>query len=267
MSSQFSYKAINLEMKDNGVWIMTIQRPEALNALNAQVLNDMADALRQIGEMNFEHARALVITGSGEKSFVAGADIKEIAELNEDQAMAFAQRGQSIFHELNLLNIPVIAAVNGFALGGGLELALGCDFIYASENAKFGLPEVSLGIIPGFGGTVRLARAVGIRKAREMTYTGDMINAQEALTLGLVNKVVPQAELMTTVMKTVNTILTRGPIAVGASKKSINQAYELDVEEAQKREAQHFADLFTSEDVREGTRAFIEKRKPVFKGQ
>ncbi|WP_413287540.1 enoyl-CoA hydratase-related protein [Bdellovibrio sp. HCB337] len=267
MASQFSYKAINLEMKDNGVWVMTIQRPEALNALNAQVLNDMADALRQIGEIDFENARALVITGSGEKAFVAGADIKEISELNEDQAFAFAQRGQSIFHELNILKIPVIAAVNGFALGGGLELALGCDFIFASENAKFGLPEVSLGLIPGFGGTVRLARAVGIRKARELTYTGDMLNAQEALALGLVNKVVPQAELMNTVMKTISTILSRGPVAVAAAKKSINQSYELDVEEAQRTEARHFADLFATEDVREGTKAFIEKRKPAFKGQ
>lgn len=264
--SQFSYKAINLELKDNGVWVLTIQRPEALNALNAQVLNDMADALRQIGEMNFENTRALIITGSGEKAFVAGADIKEISELDEDQAMAFAQRGQSIFHELNLLKIPVIAAVNGFALGGGLELALGCDFIYAAEGAKFGLPEVGLGLIPGFGGTVRLARAVGIRKAREMTFTGEMISASEALELGLVNKVVPQAELMAAVMKTVTTILSRGPIAVAAAKKSINQSYELDIDEAQKTEAQHFADLFTSEDVREGTRAFIEKRKPAFKG-
>lgn len=254
-------------MKDNGVWILTIQRPEALNALNAQVLNDMADALRQISEIDFENARALVITGSGEKAFVAGADIKEISDLNEEQAFAFAQRGQSIFHELNLMKIPVIAAVNGFALGGGLELALGCDFIFASENAKFGLPEVSLGLIPGFGGTVRLARAVGIRKAREMTYTGDMLNAQEALALGLVNKVVPQAELMNTVMKTITTILSRGPIAVAAAKRSINQSYELDVDEAQKTEAKYFADLFATEDVREGTLAFIEKRKPVFKGQ
>jgi len=267
MSYQFSYKTIQLEVKDNGVWILTIQRPEALNALNAQVLNEMADGLRQIGEIDFDAARALIITGSGEKAFVAGADIKEISELNEDQAFAFAQRGQSIFHELNLLKIPVIAAVNGFALGGGLELALGCDFIYASENAKFGLPEVSLGLIPGFGGTVRLARAVGIRKAREMTYTGDLVSAQEALALGLVNKVVPQAELMNTVIKTINTILTRGPVAVAASKRSINQSYELDVDEAQKTEARYFADLFVTEDVREGTRAFIEKRKPAFKGK
>jgi enoyl-CoA hydratase len=258
---------ISLDARENGVWVLTIQRPEALNALNSTVLNEMADALRQIGEMNFENGRALIITGSGEKAFVAGADIKEISELDEEQALAFSQRGQSIFHELNLLNIPVIAAVNGFALGGGLELALGCDFIFASENAKFGLPEVSLGLIPGFGGTVRLARAVGIRKARELIYTGDIIDAKEALALGLVNKVVPLPELMPTVMKTVNTILARGPQAVAAAKKSINESYELDIDAAQKSEAKYFADLFDTEDVREGTKAFIEKRKPAFKGK
>jgi enoyl-CoA hydratase len=265
--SEFSYETIELDIKENAVWVLTIHRPEALNALNGQVLNEMADALRQIGEIDFEGARALIITGSGDKAFVAGADIKEIANLTEDQAFAFAQKGQSIFHELNLLKIPVIAAVNGFALGGGLELALGCDFIFAADHAKFGLPEVSLGLIPGFGGTVRLARAVGIRKARELTFTGDLIGAHEALELGLVNRVAPAGELMNVVMKTVDTILNRGPVAIAAAKKSINQSYELDVEEAQKTEAQHFADLFATDDVREGTRAFIEKRKPVFKGQ
>lgn len=258
---------ISLDARENGVWVLTIQRPEALNALNSSVLNDIADALRQIGEMNFENGRALIITGAGEKAFVAGADIKEISELDEEQAFAFAQRGQSIFHELNLLNIPVIAAVNGFALGGGLELALGCDFIFAAENAKFGLPEVSLGLIPGFGGTVRLARAVGIRKARELTYTGEIIDAKEAFALGLVNKVVPLPELMPTVMKTVNAILAKGPVAVAAAKKSINESYELDVDAAQKSEAKYFAGLFETEDMIEGTRAFIEKRKPVFTGK
>lgn len=265
--SNFAFKTLILEQLANGVWVLKINRPEALNALNSTVLNEMGEALRQIGEMSYEDARALVITGAGEKAFVAGADIKEISELDEDKAIAFAQRGQSIFHELTLLKIPVIAAVNGFALGGGCELALGCDFIYAAENAKFGLPEVSLGLIPGFGGTVRMARAVGQRRARELTYTGGMINATEAFAMGLVNKVVPAAELMTTVLKTVEAILQKAPIAVGSAKKSINQAWDLDVEAAQKNEANIFAELFTSEDVREGTAAFIEKRKASFKGQ
>lgn len=263
----FSFSTIKLEQKSNAVWLLTIHRPEALNALNSTVLNEMGEALRQIGEMDYSDARALIITGSGEKAFVAGADIKEINALDEEKALTFAERGQSIFHELTLLKIPVIAAVNGFALGGGCELALGCDFIYASENAKFGLPEVSLGLIPGFGGTVRMARAIGQRRARELTYTGGMITAAEAQTLGLVNKVVPQAELMSTVMKTVEAILSKAPIAVGSAKFSINQAWDMDVEEAQKNEARIFAELFSSEDVKEGTSAFIEKRKAEFKGR
>lgn len=263
----FSFSTIKLEQKSNAVWLLTIHRPDSLNALNSTVLNEMGEALRQIGEMDYSDARALIITGSGEKAFVAGADIKEINALDEEKAMAFAERGQSIFHELTLLKIPVIAAVNGFALGGGCELALGCDFIYASENAKFGLPEVSLGLIPGFGGTVRMARAIGQRRARELTYTGGMITAAEAQTMGLVNKVVPQAELMNTVMKTVEAILVKAPIAVGSAKYSINQAWDMDVEEAQKNEARIFAELFSSEDVKEGTGAFIEKRKAEFKGR
>ena len=261
------YKTILLDQKENGLWVLTINRPEALNALNSTVLNEMAEALRQIGELSYQDARALVITGAGTKAFVAGADIKEISELSSENAEAFAQRGQSIFYELTLLKIPVIAAVNGFALGGGCELALGCDFIYAAEEAKFGLPEVTLGLIPGFGGTVRLTRAIGQRRARELTYTGNMITAQEAHAMGLVNKVFPAADLMAGVLKTVQTIVSRAPIAVGFAKSSINQGWDMDVEEAQRNEAKFFGDLFTSEDVHEGTRAFIEKRRPAFKGQ
>lgn len=263
----FEYQNIKLESKENGLWLLTLNRPEALNALNSGLLNEMADACRQISEMSLEDAKALVITGAGEKSFVAGADIKEMLDMNEDQALQFAKRGQSIFHELNLLKIPVVAAVNGFALGGGLELALACDFMIASENAKFGLPEVSLGLIPGFGGTVRLARAVGIRKARELTYSGEMINAAQALELGLVNQVVPLADLMPTVLKKVELILQRSPLAVAESKKSINQGFDLETEAALENEAQIFGALFASLDTKEGTRAFVEKRKPVFKGE
>ena len=260
------FHVIKLEQKDHGVWLLTINRPEALNALNAQVLNEMAEAIRQISEMDYESAKALVITGHGEKSFVAGADIKEMLDMNPEQAKAFAQKGQSVFHELNLLKIPVIAAVNGFALGGGLELALGCDFMIASENAKFGLPEVSLGLIPGFGGTVRLTRAVGIRKARELTFTGEMIKADEALNLGLVSAVVPQNELMATVNKKLEMILAKSPLAVGQAKFSINQGIDLETEKALDNEADIFAHLFGSHDTAEGTKSFIEKRKPNFKG-
>lgn len=263
----FEYQNIKLEHKENGLWILTINRPEALNALNANVLNEMAVAFRQLSEMGFEDTKALLITGSGEKAFVAGADIKEMLDMNEDQAMQFSKRGQSIFHEINLLKIPVIAAVNGFALGGGLELALACDFIIASENAKFGLPEVSLGLIPGFGGTVRLTRAVGIRRARELTMTGEMINATQALDMGLVNQVVPLKDLYETCLKKVELITSRSPLAVSEAKKSINQAFDLDTEPALENEAQIFANLFTSQDTKEGTKAFIEKRKPIFKGE
>lgn len=260
------FKTLTLENK-NSIWTMTVNRPESLNALNLQVLNEMGEALRFISEMKHEDARALIVTGAGTKAFVAGADIKEMSALSSDEATQFSRKGQSVFHELELLKIPVIAAVNGFALGGGLELALSCDFIYASENAKMGLPEASLGLIPGFGGTVRLARAIGLRKARELIFTGDMINAQEALQMGLVNKVVPQAELLATVNARMETILSRGPIAVGQAKNSIQSTWDLQIDEAMAYEAQHFGQLFETEDTQEGMKAFIEKRKAVFKGE
>lgn len=267
----FEFQGIKLS-NEGPVWTLMVQRPEALNALNSTVLNEMGEALRLISELPYDSARVLIVTGSGEKAFVAGADIKEIADLTadadaaEEQARAFAKKGQSIFHELNLLKIPVIARVNGFALGGGCELALACDFIIAAENAKFGLPEVSLGLIPGFGGTVRLSRAVGQRRARELTYTGGMITALEAERMGLVNKTVPPAELDKTVQGIVAQILTRAPAAVAQAKRSINRSWDLEIEEAQGFEAECFSELFTTDDVREGTRAFIEKRKPEFKG-
>jgi enoyl-CoA hydratase len=263
----FKFQTLKVETNGDGVWILKVNRPEAMNALNSQVLNEFAEFFRTIGEMDYENARALIITGEGEKAFVAGADIREISELSEDQAQGFAERGQSIFHEISHLKIPVIAAINGFALGGGLELALACDFIIASENAKMGLPEVTLGLIPGFGGTVRLFSAIGLRKARELTFTGDMLTAAEALNWGLVNQVVPQNQLLETCRGIVQKILQRAPLAVSRAKESINKAWDLDIDEAQKTEARHFADLFRGSDVREGTKAFLEKRKPHFKGQ
>lgn len=263
----FTFRSLLLEKKtETGVWLLTINRPESLNALNSVVLGELTEAVQKISEMPFSEARALIITGAGEKSFVAGADIKEINELNHETALAFAVRGQAVFHKLSTLKIPVVAAVNGFALGGGCELALGCDFIYAAENAKFGLPETSLGLIPGFAGTVQMARAVGPRKARELTFTGGMITANEALTAGLVNKVVPAAELIPTVLKTLEAILAKAPLAVAAAKTSINQAWDMEVEQANTNEANIFANLFKSQDVKEGTAAFIEKRKANFKG-
>jgi enoyl-CoA hydratase len=209
----------------------------------------------------------LVITGQGEKSFVAGADIKEMRGLNPIEAETFARRGQGIFRQIEKLPVPVIAAVNGFALGGGLELALACDFIYASENARMGLPEVSLGLIPGFGGTVRLARAIGLAKAREMIFTGDMIKADQALAMGLVNRVLPQAELLPAAMKTLETAATRGPLAVQTAKKSTLEAFDQEIDLGLKTESAYFANLFSTQDVNEGTAAFVEKRKALFTGQ
>jgi len=260
------YQNIKLDQLENGVWFLTLNRPQALNALNSQMLNEIGDAVRQLSEMDYDHAKVLVVTGAGEKAFVAGADIKEMSVLNCDEAQIFSQKGQSIFHEFNLLKIPVIAAVNGFALGGGCELALACDFIIASENAKFGLPEVSLGLIPGFGGTVRLFSAVGLRKAREMTFTGELLTAAEAKTCGLVSTVVPLTELISTVMKKVEMILSKSPVAVGLSKKSINRASDLEIEKALGSEAEIFGRIFDSSDSKEGMTAFLEKRKPLFKG-
>lgn len=252
---------------ENALWTLTINRPSALNALNGDVLDEMGQFLRQISEMEFEHCRGLIITGEGPKAFVAGADIKELNALDEAAAQVFAKKGQTVFQELNLLKVPVIAAVNGFALGGGCELALACDFIYASKNAKFGLPEVSLGLIPGFGGTVRMARAVGIRKARELVYTGEMISADEAYRLGLVSRVFETAEdMVTEAKKKMELIFSRGPLAVSCAKRTINRVYDMDIDAALKHEADNFSKLFQSDDVREGTQAFIESRKPVFKG-
>lgn len=246
---------------------LTLNRPEALNALNGELLAELHQAMLQISEKSLSEVKVLIVTGSGGKAFVAGADIKEINRLGPEAAREFAQNGQKIFRQLERLKIPVIAAVNGFALGGGLELALACDFIYCSDNAKFALPEVSLGLIPGFGGTVRLARAIGPARAKEMIFSANMISAAEALNIGLVNKVTSQADLLPTVLKIAETISSRGPLAVAEAKQSVNLSYDQEIDEAMTTEAHHFARLFSSLDVKEGTSAFIEKRKAQFQAK
>ncbi|MFZ4404847.1 MAG: enoyl-CoA hydratase/isomerase family protein [Pseudobdellovibrionaceae bacterium] len=261
------YKFINLEEIKPTVWCLTIQRPEAMNALNKNVFADLQLALQEISSWDFSKLRVLIITGSGEKSFVAGADIKELSVLNNEQALQLSQSGQKVFQQLALLKVPVIAAVNGFALGGGCELALACDFIYAAENAKFGLPEVSLGLIPGYAGTVRLPKAVGQRRANEMIFTGQLLTAAEALQFGLVNKVIPNADLLNEVIKTADAILAKSPLAVSKAKLSILEAQTLDLPAGQKNEAHIFSELFQSADMLEGTQAFLEKRKAHFTGQ
>jgi enoyl-CoA hydratase len=258
------YKNLLIEKKVNGICLVTLNRPQSLNALNAELLTDLDVFFSQVAESPWHEIKALVITGAGEKAFVAGADIKEMSQLNESEARAFSERGQRVLRKLEALRIPVIAAVNGFALGGGLELALACDFIYASPNAKMGLPEVSLGLIPGFGGTVRLSRLVGLNRAREMVMTGDMLSGEEAFQVGLVNRVLPQAELLTAVLKTAEVMIQRGPIAVGKAKFMTLESFDMSIDSGLALEAMNFGQLFTKNDTREGMKAFVEKRKAQF---
>lgn len=252
---------------DGAIWTLTINRPQSLNALNAQVLEELSGALKTLAGKSFSEAKVLIITGSGEKAFVAGADIKAMTEMSEDQGFSFGQKGQSVFRQIEKLKIPVIAAVNGFALGGGLELALACDFIVASEKARFGLPEVTLGLIPGFGGTVRLAKVLGPARAKEWIYSGKMVPAAEAMSLGLVNHVTSAAELISKAQEIAKAISFQGPVAIAAAKESIQKCEDLEVDQAMAFEAQSFKKLFSSFDMKEGTKAFLEKRKAQFEGR
>jgi enoyl-CoA hydratase len=258
-----AYSTILFEITDN-IATITINRPKALNALNTEVLNEIFQAVESVAAD--EEIRVLILTGSGEKAFVAGADITELAELNALAAKFFVSNGHKTMTALQGLTIPVIAAVNGFALGGGLELALSCDFIYASENAKFGLPEITLGLIPGFGGTQRLSRIIGKNMAKEMIFTGKMVSADEAAQIGFVNQVVPAGELMASVIKTAKGIASKGKVSLHMAKQTINQGLDVDLATGCKMEIDAFALCVASEDAQEGTRAFLEKRKPVFKG-
>ena len=250
---------------EEGIATITFNRPKALNALNANLLKELTAALDAVA--GDEGIRVLVLTGAGQKAFVAGADITELATFNPLQAKLFGRQGQGTIGKLQALDIPVIAAVNGYALGGGSELALACDFIYASENAMFGLPEISLGIIPGFGGTQRLPRLVGINKAKEMIFTGKMVPAAEAAEIGLVNKVCAPEVLMEEVLKTAKAIAAKGKVALRAAKQAINNGINADLTTGCGIELDAFALCMASEDAREGTAAFLEKRKPVFKGR
>ena len=248
-----------------GIGTLTIHRPEALNSLNAQVITDLTAALGELAKNT--SLRALIVTGAGEKSFVAGADIKEMDGRDPKTAMQMAQAGQRAFQMLEDLQVPVIAAVNGFALGGGLELALACDFIVASNKAKMGLPEVSLGLIPGYGGTQRLARYVGKGNARLMVLSGDIYSAEQLAKWGAVSLVTEPAELLGTCEKLAQTICKRSPVALGLAKKSINRGFDLTQEEGLRIEAELFHEAFNSQDKVEGVKAFIEKRSPQFTGR
>jgi enoyl-CoA hydratase len=244
---------------------ITIDRPKALNALNPQVLSELDAACAHL-EANAE-LRCAIITGAGEKAFIAGADIAAMSAMSPVEADTFARRGHAVMHRIETLPVPVIAAVNGFALGGGCELALACDIIYAADNAKFGQPEVKLGLIPGFGGTVRLPRKVGYGAAAEWILSGEIYDAATALRIGLVQAVVPAAELMGKVRALAQTIAKRSPVAVRAAKHAMQVGIGTDPTTASSVEVLSFAQLFGTADMREGTKAFVEKRDPVFVGR
>jgi len=249
---------------DDGIATITFNRPEALNALNDELLGEFSLALDDI--MKNEDVRVLILTGAGEKSFIAGADITELTTFNALQAKNFARKGQEAINKLQELVIPVIAAVNGFALGGGNEVAIACDFIYASENALFGLPEINLGIMPGFGGTQRLPRLIGKNMAKEMIFTGKMIRADEAFRIGLVNQICSPESLMDEVLKTAKNIASKGKVSLRGAKHAVNSGMNSDLVTGCSIEIDAFALCFASEDAKEGTAAFLEKRKAEFKG-
>jgi len=248
--------------RQGAVAILTINRPKALNALNADLLDQLIDSIKNI--QTADDISVLIITGSGEKAFVAGADIVEMKDMTPLQAVESANRGIAALDALEKLEIPVIAAVNGFALGGGFELALASDFIYASDNAKFAFPEVSLGIMPGFGGTQNLPRLVGPNLAKELIFTGKMLDAETAKTLGIVNQVVPQEQLMEVAVATAEKIAANGKMGVIAAKKTIVNGMNMPKNEAYRYESSQFGLLFSTDDQKEGMQAFVDKRKPQF---
>ena len=240
------------------VGVITINRPKALNALNSEVLKELDATLDGV---DLENTRALVLTGAGEKSFVAGADIGEMSTLTKAEGEAFGKIGNDVFRKIETFPIPVIAAVNGFALGGGCEIAMSCDIRLCSDTAIFGQPEVGLGITPGFGGTQRLARLIPVGKAKEIIYGAVNIKADEAYRLGLVNSVYPLEELLPAAKKLAAKIAKNAPIAVRACKQAINEGLDLDMDQAIVLEEKLFGSCFESEDQREGMKAFLEKRK------
>ncbi|MCX7958283.1 MAG: enoyl-CoA hydratase-related protein [Deltaproteobacteria bacterium] len=250
---------------EDGISVVTINRPKSLNALNVDTLKEIECALYEI--KNEGKTQVLIFTGAGEKAFVAGADISTFPTLTPDGAREFVDLGQRVMDAIESFPVPVIAAVNGYALGGGTELAIACDLIYASENAFFGLPEVTLGIIPGFGGTQRLQRLIGRHLAKELVFTGDKIPASRAKEVGLVNNVFPQSELMTKVKEIARTIMKRGPLAIKAAKRSMVFGMDHDLKTANEIEKLCFITLFGTEDQKEGAKAFLEKRAPLFKGK
>lgn len=258
------YKNIIFQIEEQ-IATITFNRPEVLNALNETSLKEFSHAIDKVaGDGDI---RVLILTGAGDKSFVAGADITEFLKFNALKAKIFSEMGHGIVNKLQELPIPVIGAVNGFALGGGCEVVIACDFIYASENAMFGLPEINLGIIPGFGGTQRLSRLIGKNRAKEMIFTGKMIPASEAQAMGLVNKVCAQDQLMDEVLNVAKIIVSKGKVSLRGAKQAINTGMDVDLKTGCRIEIDAFAICLASSDAKEGTQAFLEKRKALFKGK
>ena len=255
------YEFLKIE-RQGAVTILMISAPKSLKALNSKILKELGHFVANLDEAT----RVLIITGDGEKSFVAGADLAEMAHLDEPQGQEFGRLGAQVFRAIETLPIPVIAAINGFALGGGCELAMACDIRIASVKAKFGQPEVGLGIIPGFSGTYRLPKLIGQGYAKEMIYTGKVIRADEALRIGLVNAIYEPEELMPKALEMAQAMLTKAPCAISLAKQSINDGYDLDADEAIALENRLFGKCFATQDQKEGMDAFLTKRKPDFHG-
>jgi enoyl-CoA hydratase len=258
------YQTLLIESSDK-IATVTINRPQSLNALNSEVLRELECAFYELERD--AAVQVVILTGAGTKAFVAGADIKEMAELTACQGRAFASQGQQVLLALSKMTKPVIAAVNGFALGGGLELALACDFIYASDKAKFGFPEVTLGVIPGFGGTQNLARLIGRNRSNELIFTGKIIDAQKAWSWGIVNELCPAEELLAAAHAAASAISRVGPLAVGYAKDAIANGLNMTREDGCRYEAALFGVLFASADQKEGMAAFIAKRPATFSGK
>jgi enoyl-CoA hydratase len=263
-----AYKNIRLEFEDD-IAVLTIAREAQLNALNTETLHEMEQALHSITVPRGDRPppRALIVTGAGEKAFVAGADIAEMAQMTPAQAREFTGLGHLVFGMLESLQLPTIAAVNGYALGGGCELALSCDLLYASERAKLGLPEVNLGVIPGFGGTQRLTRLVGRQRAKELVFTGEPLDAMRAKEVGLVLDVLPPARLMEHVRAVAHRIAAKAPLAIAQAKRVIEWGADSDLRAGNELERQAFSLLFGTEDQKEGMKAFLEKRPARFAGK
>ncbi|TGE31666.1 enoyl-CoA hydratase-related protein [Desulfosporosinus sp. Sb-LF] len=251
--------------KEDDLAILYINRPKAMNALNAEALYELEEAIKEVKAD--PNVKVMIVTGMGDKSFVAGADISFILPLSPAEGRFFSDLGERVMRQFELLEKPVIAAVNGFALGGGCELAMSCDMRLASETAVFALPEVGLGVIPGFGGTQRLPRLIGEGRAKELTFTAEVINAQEAYRLGLVNHVYPLDQLMDQAKKLARKIAAKAPLAVGYAKFAINKGLQVDIETAMSIESDMFGMCCATADKSEGMSAFVEKRKPKFMGK